>query len=357
MTKIPIRNLYYLFCYAWGRFPDHAGAVEVGVDDCPDLPNLFARVLINTANRLMRRGLDRGYREFVEESRSPRGRMLLGEIVKRQSLLRGSVVCAFDELTPDVLHNQIIKATALSLSRARGLTREHGHELRLVSLRMSDVGDIRLTGDCFQRVQLSRNTGQYASVLKLCELIFRNLLPEEGGHGARFANILEDEVTMSAVFEEFLRNFYAHEQRTFSVRAEAWPWDGESLEPGGERFLPQMVTDITLRSRERTIVIDAKFYKDALATSHGAKKVHSGNLYQLFAYMEHANLRSPALPSDGALIYPAVGEPVALRYRLRGHEVVIRAIDLTRRWQEIHEELLALPHTFGRSHPTQYEAA
>lgn len=357
MTRIPIRNLYYLFCYAWARFPDQAQAVEVGVDDCPDLPNLFARVLINSANRLMRRGLDRGYREFVEETRSPRGRMLIGEIVKRQTLLRGAVVCAFDELTPDVLHNQIIKATALSLARARGISPEHSHELRLIALRMSGVRDIRLTGDCFHRVQLSRNTGQYASVLKLCELVFRALLPEEDGQGSRFAEILEDEVTMSAVFEEFLLNFYRHEQRTFTARAESWPWDGVSLEPGSEGLLPQMITDITLRSRERTIVIDAKFYKEALAASHGAKKVRSGHLYQLLAYMEHANLRSPHMPCDGALIYPAVGDPIALRYRLRGHEVVVRSIDLTREWRAIHDELRALPFEFGGGRATQNQAA
>lgn len=347
IVTIPIRNLYYLFSYAWSRFPEGGGGAEVGVDRCPDLPNLFARILINSANRLLRRGLDRGYCEFVEETRAPRGRMLLGEIVKRQSLLRGAVVCAFDELTPNVLHNRIIKATALSLARARGVTRDHAHELRLVGQRMEGVEDIRLTSDCFRRVQLSRNTGQYLSTLKLCEFVFRALLPDEHGDGARFAEILKDEVTMSTVFEDFLRNFYAHEQQAFTVRAEAWPWDGYSLEPGGEAFLPMLMTDITLRSRTRSIVMDAKFYKEALVERSGVFKVRSTHLYQLLAYMEHAALRAPHLPCDGALIYPAVGDPIALRYRLRGHEVVVRSVDLTRPWQAIHDELLAIPGEFG----------
>lgn len=356
--KIPIRNLYYLFCYAWARFPEGGGSVEVGVDDCPDLPNLFARILINSTNRLLRRGLDRGYREFEEETRAPRGRMLLGEIIKRQSLRRGAVICAFDELTPNVLHNRIIKATALTLARVRGLTPEHAHELRLIGQRMESVQDLRLTADCFRRVQLSRNTGQYRPLLKLCELVFHALLPEEKGEGATFAEILKDEVVMSTVFEEFLRNFYAvHVAETFSVRAEAWPWDGYSLEPGGEGFLPQMMTDITLRSRSRTIVIDAKFYKRALVEWNGALKVRSGHLYQLLAYMEHAALRAPHLPCDGALIYPAVGDPMALRYRLRGHEVVVRSVDLDRPWQAIHDELLALPFEFGRGSATELAVA
>jgi 5-methylcytosine-specific restriction enzyme subunit McrC len=343
---IPIRNLYYLFCYAWQRFPEGA-SVDVGVDASPDLPNLFARILINGANRLMRRGLDRGYQGFVEETRAPRGRMLLDLIVKEQTLRRGSVICAFDELTPDVVHNQIIKATARSMARAKGIDSDHRHELGLVVQRMEGVSDVRLTTGIFRRVQLSRSTSQYRPLIKLCELIFHCHLPDENGLGSRFADILKDEVIMSAVFEDFLRNFYAHEQSTFRVGREVMSWDALSLEAGGQAFLPAMETDITLRSKERTIVMDAKFYKEVLASRAGPGKVRSGHLYQLFAYLEHAALRAPHLPCDGALIYPAVGESIALRYRIRGHEVVVRSIDLTRPWIEIHDELLAIPFEFG----------
>lgn len=103
-----------------------------------------------------------------------------------------------------------------------------------------------------------------------------------------------------------------------------------------------METDITLRSSRRIILIDAKFYNEALASRHGVQKIRSNHLYQFYSYLEHAGLRTPGVPVDGALIYPAVGEPVALHYRLRGHEVVVRAIDLMRPWREIHDELLAI---------------
>ena len=128
-VKIPIRNLYYLFSYAWARFP--AGpSVEVGVDDAPDLPTLLARLLIAGTNRLLRRGLDRGYYTFLEDTRSPRGRLLLDHIIKEQTLLRGSVVCTYDELTTDVLNNRIIKATASALARSRSIESDYAHDLR-----------------------------------------------------------------------------------------------------------------------------------------------------------------------------------------------------------------------------------
>jgi 5-methylcytosine-specific restriction enzyme subunit McrC len=343
---IPIRNLYYLFCYAWARFPE-GDAVDVGIDEAPDLPNLLAKVLVNGANRLIRRGLDRGYRQFIEGARAPRGRMMLDLIVKEQALRRGMVICAFDELTPDVPHNQIIKATARSMSRAAGIECEHAHELGLLVQRMGQVSDIRLSAPMFKRVQLSRNTGQYLPILKLCEIVFHAMLPEEGGRQSRFADILKDEVIMSAVFEDFLRNFYAHEQRQFQVGREVMTWDACSLEGDGQIQLPIMETDLTLRSRERTIVMDAKYYKEALSSRHGPGKVRSSHLYQLFAYLEHAALRAPHLPCDGALIYPTVGEALALRYKIRGHEVMIRTVNLDQPWWRIHDELLAIPKGFG----------
>lgn len=343
---IPIRNLYYLFCYAWQRFPP-GGAVEAGVDASPDLPNLFARLLVNDANRLLRRGLDRGYRTFVEETRAPRGRMLLDAIVKEQTLRRGAVVCAIDELTPDVQHNRILKATARLLARTRGVETDLVHELGSVVLKLGAVADIRLSADAFKGVQLSRNTRQYGPLLKLCELVWQAQMPDEAGQGSRFADILKDEVTMSAVFEDFLRNFYVHHQSRFRVGREIMAWDAVALDPGSNGRMPVMETDLTLRSRDRTLVIDAKYYKEMLVSRGGPGKIRSGHLYQLFAYMEHAGARAPQLPCDGALIYPAVGEPVALRYQLRGHEVLVKSIDLNRDWPDIHAELLAIPLSFG----------
>ncbi|OMG58159.1 hypothetical protein [Brevundimonas sp. ZS04] len=347
---IPIRNLYYLFCYAWQRFPP-GGAVEAGVDAAPDLPNLFARLLVNDVNALLRRGLDRGYRTFVEETRAPRGRLLLDAIVKEQTLRRGAVVCAIDELTPDIVHNRIVKAAARLLARTRGVEPALVHELGAIVLKLQAVSDVRLSADLFKGVQLSRNTRQYAPLMKLCELVWRAQMPDETGAGSRFADILKDEVTMSAVFEDFLRNFYAHHQTRYRVSREVMSWDAIALDEHSHGRLPIMETDITLRSRERTIVMDAKFYKETMVSRGGAGKVRSGHLYQLFAYLEHAGSRTPERPCDGVLIYPAVGIEIALRYRIRGHEVLVKTVNLDREWSEIHRELIGVPLTFDAPAP------
>src|SRR5262245_8800265 len=120
---IPIRNIYYLFLYAWERFPG-GGVGETGIDRSPDLPNLFAKLLSAGTRRLLRHGLYRGYKMFTDELAGPRGRLRLDRMVKEVTQLRGAAICDFDELTHDVLHNQIVKATLAGLARCPDVEKE-----------------------------------------------------------------------------------------------------------------------------------------------------------------------------------------------------------------------------------------
>lgn len=340
---IPIRNLYYIFTYAWARFPK-GDEVIVGEDDCPDLPNLFAKLLIEATHRLMRRGLDRGYMEHVEEMAAPRGKLDIDRMIKEQTRRRCTAICTFDELEHDVLHNQIIKATARALVHVDAVTSAFRHELRLIQKQLSDVSDTRLTAGAFRRVRLSRDRYLYGMLMRLCEFVFHSLLPDELGETAKFADILLDEVRMSSIFEEFLRNFYLYELSGFTVSKTQMGWDAEALTPGAAAILPIMETDIVLNSARRTIVIDAKYYKDVLVGRPGfAKKLRSGHLYQLSTYMRHAARLNPGKQVDGALIYPTVREQVAVDYKLFDNRVRVVTIDLSREWREIHAALLQVP--------------
>ena len=102
---IPIRNLYYLFCYAWSRF-EEAQAISTGAEESPDLPNLLARVLSEGTRSLLKRGLDRGYLPHEEELSTIRGHIELGPTLQLQARHRRRVHCTYDELSHDLLHNR-----------------------------------------------------------------------------------------------------------------------------------------------------------------------------------------------------------------------------------------------------------
>ena len=130
--------------------------MEVGIDKSPDLPNLFAKLLSAGTRRLLRLGADRGYKTFTEELVSPRGRLRLDHMIKEATRLRGTAVCDFDELTHDILHNQVLKATLTNLANCPDVEREARRDLRSLARRFVDVAEIQLSAHCFRRVVVSR---------------------------------------------------------------------------------------------------------------------------------------------------------------------------------------------------------
>jgi 5-methylcytosine-specific restriction enzyme subunit McrC len=169
-------------------------------------------------------------------------------------------------------------------------------------------------------------------------------LPDEGGAGHRFYDILEDETKMSAVFEHFVRNFFRLEQNHYTVAAEMIPWPARCANARDADYLPMMITDVTLRSADRTIVIDAKYYRDTFVSRFGTRpKVRSVHLYQLQSYLTNMERHSGQIAPEGVLLYPSIdGEEVRLDFQLPQHRIRVWTVDMARPWQHVHHRLLEL---------------
>jgi 5-methylcytosine-specific restriction enzyme subunit McrC len=224
---IPIENVYYLFCYAWNRF-EEARSIPLGGAASPDLPNLLARVLLTGTGALLRRGLDRAYALHEEEIATVRGRIALGSTLRLFAQNKRRLHCEFDELSHDVTHNRILKASLKRLSQAPTLAPELAQSLRALASRFSGVSEINLERSSFSRVRLHRNNAYYDLLLKVAELAFDCLLPDPAGSGFLFQDVLRDEIKMARVFEEFVRNFYRTAQQTFSVEPLTIQWHAVS---------------------------------------------------------------------------------------------------------------------------------
>lgn len=148
---------------------------------------------------------------------------------------------------------------------------------------------------------------------------------------------------MWRLFEEFATEFYRRELRAYRVTGQGrmgWHDLTASLERDGAR-IPGMVPDIVLEGPERRTILDAKYYQSPLTSHHGRARVRSGNLYQLFAYLQNRQGARPAGPRhDGILLYAAVGESFRIDVSIQGFRVQARTVDLGRPWQEVRREML-----------------
>jgi len=341
-TVIPIANLYYLLSYAWDHRLSEAEMVSVDADSCPDLNNLFAKVLAAATHRLLRGGLDRSYLSVEEETPRIRGRIDFSASEKNQTRSRGKLVCTYDELSPDVLHNRIVKATLRLLVRDTAVKLETRRALRKALDGFAEVGDLRVTTHHFHRVQLHRNNRSYRFLLHLCELIQGSLLPEKSaGAPRRFRDFTRDEKVMAKVFEDFVRNFARRHLNDAVVSAMHIDWLASDLGEGTRAALPGMITDVTVSWPDRKLILDCKYYQEALVSHYDALRFRSGNLYQLNAYLTNKAAELGWEEVEGMLLYPSNGYQLDHRFTLHGrHRVSIRTIDLRQQWTTVEANLI-----------------
>jgi len=344
--SIPIQNIYYMLGYAWNTLAQ-SEKVDVSKLESSEMVDLLATVLSSGTSALLRRGLDRSYQEYTDELNTIRGRVNLGESARSGKLKRARAVCSFDELSYDVLHNQIIKSSLMRLVRVPRLDQDLKLSLIRLYRRMPGVSEVPLTIQAFSKLQLHRNNAFYRFLLNICRLVVECVLIDERTGEYVFVDFLRDEKKMAVLFEKFVLNFYAQEQSDYKPKVEMIKWDAvtQTEHDADMTFLPGMKTDITLRSSHRTIVIDTKYYKETLTRGRfGAPKVNSGNLYQLFAYL--SNMERSDDPNDanagGMLLYPDTTGNVDLAYKIKGHDVRIRTINLDQHWKGIKEDMLML---------------
>jgi 5-methylcytosine-specific restriction enzyme subunit McrC len=220
------------------------------------------------------------------------------------------------------------------------LQRETRNAIIGVLSRFSDVSAFRLGPGTFSQVSLHQNNSYYKLVLKICHLIYLGLLPAETGQGVRFVDPTDDETRMSSVFEEFIRVFYQTETTEFATaNREDIRWMTLELDDLHSRYLPKMQTDITLRSPDRTLIIDAKYYKEVFSNFRGAEKIRSGNLYQMFSYVKNCEKLPEGPIPEGLLIYPSSEKAITLDYQLGGHRIRVGTVDLDQEWREIDARL------------------
>jgi 5-methylcytosine-specific restriction enzyme subunit McrC len=343
-TEIPIRNLYYLYAYAWDQF-HFVHRVRTGEESGPDAAPFFAKILLQGCRQIFRRGVDRAYQTFDEELLLLRGRINLTKTLRHGSLDKACVWCEYDELRHDGLENRLIKATLKRLREHHQMPSNLRAEIAAVvrTFETLSVKDIVIKSQDFRRVQLHRNNAFYGFLLHICELVHQSLFPEQAGSAGLFASLLEDETRMSRIFERFVRNFFRQEQNELKVSSERIEWDMPDEDSVGLELLPSMQTDVTLRSAKRTVLIDAKYYAQTLHTHHDKKRLRSAHLYQLFAYLKNMERRSePDGSAEGILLYPTVKEEVRFSAVIQGHRVSARTIDLAKPWTEIYCGLLSI---------------
>ena len=347
-AEIPIRNLWHMLLYTWNR--QHLlQKWRAESEASPSLDALLAIILVELIEQRMRVGLGRGYRNVEDEIGSIRGRILFSESNNRLSFHRGQAVCRYAIFSGNVLRNKIIKTTLGRLARLGEFgTRPETHSiksrLRRVARNMVDIDTIEIKPEIVRRELLNRQDNDYALMLEICHLVLKRQMPTEDAGDRSLPALNRDALTLWAIYESFVAKFYKHHLFDWQVDSQKivhWPAESPS------KYLPVMKPDLVMthRSTGRRIVIDTKFTAHSLVQGQwGGVGFSSANLYQLYAYLrsqEHLSEHHECC--EGILLYPAARYQLAERIGMHGHTLRWQTIDLSRSWENVESDLLAIP--------------
>ncbi len=340
---IPIRNLYYMLCYAWDILRIDADAV-CGKEPFEDIYNLMARMLLLSVRRLLKQGFFRAYAPQEDTLSTLRGKINMSASIYAQSMQKRQLVCRYDELSADVPFNQIIKATIRILLRYPGLHSALRDELKRVQCAFSSISDIRPTKQAFASLRFDRSNQNYQRIIHICRLVWEGFVANEEDGNVRFADFIRDG-QMAKLYEKFVLRFFITRlpQATFRVHAPKICWDIDEPHPESDAFFPEMRTDIVLENRVSNVqlIIDTKFYPEALVRSPFAtrKSIRSNHLMQLYTYMGNSRYTGQV---KGMLLYPTVSEELDLVSSVQKRRIMIRTLNLASEWTDIEMRLMRI---------------
>ena len=263
-SDIPIRNIWYMLLYVWKENPIQWASYPLAVESAPSIDGLLCSILANLMRQRMIIGLGRDY--LVEEKaiRGIRGKINFGESLKNNLFQRGQAKCMFQEYSPNVLKNQIIKTTLLRMIKIGqfGTDRQYANTLiqnmrQLVQI-MDGVEQVDLSSSKIGRLNLGRNDRDYRLMLNICELLIRRRMPLERVGETRLPIVDQEKLILYSIFEVFVANFYQVHLSDWKVKPQTQlSWHADDA----HAFLPIMKPDLILthKGSSKVIILDTKF--------------------------------------------------------------------------------------------------
>ena len=294
--------------------------------------DLLAEVLIQGIRKQVNRGLGQQYVEVNEATSTIRGKINLSESIRTNSIQKNELMCTYDEFTVNSLQNRILKSTMLYLiSTDIALSRKKDLKKLLVYFNDVDPADLYHVDWHFR---YDRNSQGYRILMALCKMVVDGMLMEEKGE-AKLQRIFDDQL-LYHLYERFILEYYRKHYPELAPAASEIDW---ALDSDERRLLPRMKSDVTLKSKDRILILDAKYYEHPFQTNFGRETVHSANLYQIFTYVKNKAAENPGYKVSGMLLYAENGRKENITYSMSDNLIAVRTLDLNQEFADIRGQL------------------
>lgn len=105
---IPIRNIYYMFSYAF-QVLNQNGYKKLQTEEFENTTDLCAAILVKGLSIQLKRGLGRDYVSVTENSSIIRGKIEISDSLQNKTILKKQMMCTHDDFSTNTYMNKIIK--------------------------------------------------------------------------------------------------------------------------------------------------------------------------------------------------------------------------------------------------------
>lgn len=333
---ILIKNIYYMLTYAF-QILRQSNYDDIAAEDFENIHDMFAAILGKGVAQQLKHGL---YREYVNNSdnlSTLRGKINVPRTVKNKLQHKQKIYCDFDELSENNLMNQVIKTTMMLLLRQKNVKLDNKSVLKKDLLFFDSVDYIEPAMIKWDRIRYQRNNQSYRMLLNICRLIIDGLLLSTEEGTIKMATFLDDQ-RMSHLYEKFILEYFRFHHPELRANPDQVQWN---LDDDNDMWLPNMITDITLKSRDgRVLIIDAKYYGQQMQSNFDVQSYRNANLYQIFTYVKNWDKDQTGNVS-GILLYAKTGEEFqpANQFSMGGNKIAVSSLDLNLPFTEISAQL------------------
>jgi 5-methylcytosine-specific restriction enzyme subunit McrC len=242
------------------------------------LIKLFAEKLSDA----LRQGMPRRYVAHEDDLAALRGKL---DVTRQFTILAAApqrLACRFDELSPDIPLNQVMKATVDRLLRVSA-SRENQRRLTELSFAYADISRININAVRWDEIHLDRTNSRWRDLLTLARLLMGDRFQTSSmGREEGFSLLFE----MNTLFEEFVGRMLKRAYTGTGMRVSLQGGRLYCLEDerdGRKTF--QTRPDILIRRGDDVVhIIDTKWKRISAKIDDPKQGVSQSDVYQMMAY-------------------------------------------------------------------------
>ena len=340
---IKIKNIYWMLSYAFHNLNTKTFK-KLETEEFENIYELFAEILIKGVNKQLKRNINREYKLKIEELSNLKGKILISDSIKSNTMIRHKMACEYDEFSVNSYMNQIVKITFIQLLKSEKLDKTYIIRIKRILACLNEVEVINYLLIDWKNIRYDRNNVTYKMIINVCYLVLNGLILTQEDGKKEFMTFVDDQ-KMAKLFENFVKEYYRkHFPELEAVSAHIdWNTNDDFI------LLPDMKTDVTLKYKDRVLIIDTKYYSKSLQKNKlfDTQRIRNNNMYQIFTYVKNFD-KDKTGKVEGMILYAKTNETIAPNQvnNIGGNKFTITTLDLNDDFENIMNKLDSVAYGF-----------